>query len=263
MYSIYNLFKIASSENTRANLLALLLKEATDRLEKLPRERSPEVMERYLRRSLNRNPDNSLIKDLVERFQGATESEQVDIADEISKIDNSIFGSKYPQEDFRQDPYSVMDSLELDKGPHGFYLHPVDDTKNICGYIYGSNALNHIDHGDIDLFGNLLRDYTISNYKDIIKDLKSGNVFYVENLAVTGTCGGSGARLMLELVKKLKNTNFNYIYAEFLQDSYEIIKAAKSTDKFQELGIQLIIDEPNAMDDGDIYSRAKVLIKIK
>jgi hypothetical protein len=84
MYSIYNLFKLASS--TRFSNLALFLKEATDRIDKPPRERSPEVMERYLRRSLNRNPNNSVIKDLVERFHGATESEQVDIANEISNM---------------------------------------------------------------------------------------------------------------------------------------------------------------------------------
>lgn len=263
MYSIYNLFKLASSNNNRFDNLALLLKEAVDRADRPAKERSPEVIERYLRRSLERGSGTVALKDLVEKFNSSTESDRYNISNKISDIDMSIFDLKYPQENFSTDSETVMESLDLDQGPHGFYLHPHGDENNICGYIYGSNALNHIDYDDIDLFGDLLKDYTISNYKEIIKDLKSGNVFYVENLAVTGDCGGNGARLMLELVRKLKNTNFKYIYAEFLQDSYEIIKAAKSTNKFQELGIQIIIDEPNAMDEGAIYPRAKVLLKIK
>jgi len=236
------------------------------------KERSPEVMarfnkimEKYILSS--RHPN---IKDFDEEYHSLSDDEKEEFAKQIAEIDRKVFESKYPEEYFANSHYDILDSLDLESEPYGFYMHTKNDPSKVCGYIYGSNALNHIDDEDLESLKEMLHNYlnSPSDYEPIISSLESGKVFYVENLATSSDCGSglmpSGALLMVELIKKLKESSaFDYIFADFLSDSYEIIKSAKSSNIFSSLGAQLVLDINNHFDQDDYYPRAKVLIKIK
>lgn len=254
----------------RIEKLLEFVKAAVDRSDPDGKERSPEVqarfnriMEKYILSSTHPN-----IKEFNEEYHSLPEKDKMDLAKQMGNIDRKVFGDRYPQEYFANNSYDILDSLDLEEEPYGFYMHTKDDPKKICGYIYGSNGLNHIDEEEIDGLKEVLTSLDIDNIDGIIADLRSGKVFYVENLATTSECGTglmpSGALLMVELVKKLRDSsNFVYIFADFLSDSYEIIKAAKSSNIFGQLGAEIILDVNNIFDDGDIYPRSKILIKIK
>lgn len=234
------------------------------------RERSPEVQERFnkIMEKYILSSRHPSIKEFGEEYQELSNEDKEQLAQQMAEIDKKVFGDKYPEEWFANSKYDILDSLELESKPYGFYMHTKNDPDKICGYIYGSNALNHIDNEEIIELKKILKNLKVNNIDNIIKDLKSGNIFYVENLATTSDCGTglmpSGALLMIELVKKLKNnSNFTYIFADFLSDSYEIIKSAKSSNIFNQLGAEIILDVNNLFDEGDIYPRSKVLIKIK
>lgn len=250
MPSISNFYKIAASRE-------------------MERERSPEaqarfnkILEKYIFSS--RHPN---IKEFDEEYHSLSEQNREDLAKQMADIDKRVFESKYPEEYFANSHYDIMDSLELESEPYGFYMHTKQDPNKICGYIYGSNALNHLDEDDIESFEGILEGLNIPNYRNILSELNSGRIFYVENLATTSDCGTglmpSGALLMIELIKKLKASSFNYIFADFLSDSYELIKSAKSSNIFSMLGAEVIIDINNHFDEDYYYPRAKVLIKIK
>ncbi len=70
----------------------------------------------------------------------------------------------------------------------------------------------------------------------------------------------SGSFLMLELIKKLKNTNYKYIFADLLPDSYTVFSVARDSGFLSKLGAQVIFD---INDDDDEYRTSRVLIKIK
>lgn len=233
----------------------------------LNKERSPEakarfnkIIEKYILSS--RHPN---IKEFGKEYHSLPKEDRENIAEQMAKIDRMVFESKYPEGYFSASSYDIMDSLELESEPYGFYMHTKEDPNKICGYIYGSNALNHFDEDDIDNIESIMEELNVSDYINIINELNSGKIFYVENLATTSGCGTglmpSGALLMIELIKKLKELSFNYIFADFLPDSYELIKSAKSSNIFSMLGATIIID--TISDDYDNYPRAKVLIKIK
>lgn len=238
-------------------------------LREMERERSPEVqarfnkiLEKYILSS--RHPN---IKEFDEKYHSLSKQDKENFAKQMAVIDQQVFESKYPQEYFANSYYDILNSLELESKPYGFYMHTKQDPNKICGYIYGSNALNHLEEDDIENLQSILEKFNIPNYDQILNQLSSGKIFYVENLATTSDCGTglmpSGALLMIELIKKLKESNFNYIFADFLADSYNIIKSAKSSNIFNMLGVQIIIDINNSFDEDDYYPRAKVLIKIK
>lgn len=234
-----------------------------------PKERSPEVQERF-----NKIIENYIlssrvpnIKDFNQNFQSLSDEEKYNIVNQMSNIDRETFGSKYPEEDFATSTYDILDSLDIEAKPYGFYMHVKDDPNKVCGYIYGSDAKNHIMNSyEVSYFKGFLKKHKVSDIKDIVSSLNSGKIFYVENLATTSLCGSgllpSGSLLMIEMVKVLKQEGYKYIYAEFLSDSYEVIKSAKSSNIFSKLGVQLILDIADSLDEGDIYPRAKVLLKI-
>lgn len=248
MFSVYDFYKLATPRE-------------------LNRERSPEakarfnkIIEKYILSSKHPN-----IKEFDKEYHSLPIEDREDIVEQMAEIDRVIFKSKYPEGYFSADFYDILDSLELESEPYGFYMHTKEDPNKICGYIYGSNALNHFDEDDIDNIESIMEELNVSDYNKIINELNSGKIFYVENLATTSGCGTglmpSGALLMIELIKKLKESSFNYIFADFLPDSYELIKSAKSSNIFSMLGAKVIIDTIG--DEDDSYPRAKVLIKIK
>lgn len=232
------------------------------------RERSPEakarfnkIIENYILSS--RHPN---IKEFDREYYSLPIDDRENIVEQMAEIDRMVFESKYPEGYFSAGFHDILDSLELESEPYGFYMHTKEDPNKICGYIYGSNALNHFDEDDIDNIESIMEELNVSNYNKIINELNSGKIFYVENLVTTSGCGTglmpSGALLMIELIKKLKESNFNYIFADFLPDSYELIKSAKSSNIFSMLGATVIIDTVAREDEDDNYPRAKVLIKI-
>jgi len=233
----------------------------------IPKERSPEVQERFnkILESYILSSRHPNIKDFGEDYQNLSDEEKEDMARQMSKIDKQVFESKYPEEDFSVNTYDILDSLDIESKPYGFYMHAKGDPNKICGYIYGSNAQNHISDYETEEFKDVLESLEVPYLEDIFSSLDAGKIFYVENLATTSECKSGlmpvGSILMIEMIKEVKIQGYKYIYAEFLRDSYELIKAAVSLNIFNKLGSEIIFDsQALGLDFGD--SRSKVLIRL-
>jgi ribosomal protein S18 acetylase RimI-like enzyme len=230
-------------------------------------ERFNKIIEKYL---LSSTPPN--IKSLKEAYHNLSDLEKENVAEQISKIDYEVFTKKYPDEGYylSADYDDIVESFDSEREPYGFIVYSKNDSKKICGYIYGSNLKYHADMSDIRYLlssSNLLgENNSLATYKnDIISSFKTGKIFYVENLATTSECKSGlmpvGSILMIEMIKEIKEEGYKYIYAEFLRDSYELIKAAVRLNIFSKLGSEIIFDS-QALGLNFEDSRSKVIIKL-
>jgi hypothetical protein len=254
MNKVINYFKIATDSEK-----GLRSQEVIERYNK--------IVEKYL---LSSTPPN--IKSLKEAYHNLSDLEKENVAQQVSKIDYEVFTKKYPDEGYylAADYNDIVESFDLKRKPYGFVVYSNDGSEKICGYIYGSNAKFHADISDIkDLLNSsefIEKDNSLVGRKDdIISSFKTGKIFYVENLATTSKCKSGlmpvGSILMIEMIKEVKIQGYKYIYAEFLRDSYELIKAAVSLNIFNKLGSEIIFDsQALGLDFGD--SRSKVLIRL-
>ena len=162
MLSISYFYKVAAS------------RETTREIPPEVQARFNKIMENYLLSS--RHPN---IKDFDEGYHSLSRSEKRDFANQIEEIDRKVFESKYPKEEFANSYDVIMRSLSLKSKPYGFYMHTMQDPNKICGYIYGSNALNHIDDEEIENFEEINSKLSLST------ELSETNEFSIISLLST------------------------------------------------------------------------------
>lgn len=225
--------------------------------------RSPEAEERFKRiieKYINTSGSNGMVD--LSNFRNLTKEEKIKIINEIANIDEEVFSKKYPDGYYESDHEDIKEALEINENVHGFYITKKDDPEKICGYIYGSEASNHMDEEDFD---EELGDFKekITNIKEVEESFKSGKIFYVENLASTSGCGRGlipvGSLLMIRLIQRLREQGFKYIAADLLPYSYEVFKTAVSTSMVKQLGVEVILD---ILDDSYSYSTHKILVRL-